>query len=131
MTGQGEILGDVEALTFEVELDAPPAKVWRAVTVPDYVRQWLGSEVRASAQEPRAPKPALSLRLIEAEPQRYIRYRWIEDGSPDQDSIVTFALAPNGTGGTSFRIVHEVRRAKVAAPAPVAANCNLLMQLAA
>ena len=30
-----------DALKFEFELDAPLAKVWRALTIPEYVARWL------------------------------------------------------------------------------------------
>ena len=35
---------ETDALTFECALDAPPEKVWRALTVPEYLKRWLKPE---------------------------------------------------------------------------------------
>ena len=32
---------DTDALVFECALDAPPEKVWRALTIPEYLERWL------------------------------------------------------------------------------------------
>ena len=34
-----------DALSFGYELDASPAKVWRALTVPAFVAQWLTAQI--------------------------------------------------------------------------------------
>jgi uncharacterized protein YndB with AHSA1/START domain len=103
---------DRESLNFEYELDAPPARVWRALTIPEYVSRWLsppgsheapGSEGASAAQ----PRPT-SLRMLDCEPNRSVRYAWREDASPLVESIVTFRLRDNEAGGTTFSIVHEL-----------------------
>ena len=114
------------ALAFEYELDAPPAKVWRALTVPELVERWL-----PTASHRPSMAPAVSLRLIEADDGKFIRYGWHETDAPLGDSVVTFELAPNAAGGTTFRILHQLAAAR-----PQAANCNvpdagLVMRLAA
>jgi uncharacterized protein YndB with AHSA1/START domain len=92
------------AVTFEYELDAPPAQVWRAVTIPEFVAQWL----TPGLAEPGAKTPAVSFRLLDEEPGRSVRYLWREETSPLPESLVTFRLHPNDVGGTTFRIVHEL-----------------------
>ena len=126
--------GDIEAkpatLNFEYELDAPLTKVWRALTVPEFIERWLLPPKAQDSAHARPP-PRISLHLLEAEEQRFVRYSWREQGIPVVDSTVTFELAPNAAGGTTFRILHER-----AAPRPNAANTNipndtLVMRLAA
>jgi uncharacterized protein YndB with AHSA1/START domain len=103
-----------EILTFEYELDAPPAKVWRALTIPEYVARWLIAP--AIAPESEVPKregagplrpPPVSLRLLDCEPNQTVRYSLSEEARPCLESIVTFRLAANDAGGTTFSIVHE------------------------
>lgn len=129
------------ALNFEFDLDAPPAKVWRAMTVPDFVARWLparpasaetavpetavpSTAVRSTGgPATTAPLPAL-LRVLDQEPGRWVRYSWQEAHHDGPDSVVTFRLDPNGAGGTRLRIAH-VLAAAVGPPArQTAANSN-------
>jgi uncharacterized protein YndB with AHSA1/START domain len=108
------------ALTFEYELDAPPAQVWRAVTIPEFVAQWL----TPGLMEPGAKTPAVSFRLLDEEPGRSVRYLWREETSPLPESLVTFRLHPNDVGGTTFRIVHETMANARILPRQSPANGN-------
>jgi uncharacterized protein YndB with AHSA1/START domain len=95
---------DTDILRFEVELDAPVAKVWRAVTIPEFVERWLP----ARPTEPEAtPSPPMSIRLLDQEVCRFVRYGWRDEGQASPESVVTFHLRANEAGGTTFRIVHE------------------------
>ncbi|QND53141.1 SRPBCC domain-containing protein [Phyllobacterium sp. 628] len=89
-------------LRYEYDLDAAPAKVWRALTVPEFVARWLLPEPQAP-QEP----PRISLKMLEADTERFVRYSMREEDDAVADSIVTFRLNPNGNGGTTFSILHE------------------------
>lgn len=104
-------------LVFECELDAPVEKVWRALTVPEYLQRWL------------KPKAPVDLAVVSAEENVSLSYRWREAGQGAvvglEDSVVTFELSATETGGTWFRLTH----APVAVP--VAANSNEMMMLAA
>jgi len=101
------------ALSFDFELDAPPAKVWRALTVPEFVAKWLtaridGEPAPSDPREGPSSRPApVSLRLLTAEPGRSVRYLWREEEGSLPPSIVTFRITPSGSGGTRFRVVHE------------------------
>ena len=112
-----------EGLRFEVELDAPPARVWRALTIPEYVERWL-----APPDGPANDRGAPPYRLIESEPERSVRYAWREADNPG-DSVVTFRIAPNNAGGTTFVIEHERMSSARSPPAP--ANRNALRLLLA
>lgn len=106
---------EAEALVFECALDAPPEKVWRALTVPAYLERWL------------KPQCELDLAVVSSEENRSLTYRWREAGEGAilgaEDSLVTFELTPTGEGGTWFRLTH----APLAVP--VAANSNLAGQV--
>ena len=119
------------ALRFEYELDAPLAKVWRAVTIPELVARWLMKlpnepEFEASNGENAAPalSPQVSLHLLDSEPCRSVRYGWSEDGGPFLGNVVTFRLRENDSGGTTFSIVHELTQATRASADTKAANHN-------
>ena len=102
---------DKDALVFECALDAPPEKVWRALTIPEYLERWLKHE-----QE-------IDLAVVTAEENKSLTYRWREAGQGAvagmEDSLVTFELTPTSDGGTWFRLTHAPMAV------PVAANSNL------
>lgn len=102
---------DTDALVFECALDAPPDKVWRALTIPEYLERWL------------RPEKDLDLAVVTSEENRSLTYRWREAGQGAimgmEDSLVTFELTPTSDGGTWFKLTH----APVAVP--VAANSNV------
>jgi uncharacterized protein YndB with AHSA1/START domain len=132
MTQTGDIETKADGLKFEYELDAPLAKVWRALTVPEFIERWLlPVEPKTRTDAPSPPSARISLRLIEAEDLKFVRYSWREPGIPVLDNTVTFELAPNTAGGTTFRILHEMAPSRLNA-----ANSNIpsgtqVMRLAA
>jgi len=101
---------DTDALVFECALDAPPEKVWRALTIPEYLERWL------------KPAEAVDLSVVTAEENKSLTYRWRESGQGAivgaEDSLVTFELTPTVDGGTWFRLTHAPMSV------PVAANSN-------
>jgi uncharacterized protein YndB with AHSA1/START domain len=122
---------DQGILRFEYELDAPPAKVWRALTIPEFVARWLTAppiEPGSAAPRPEDANPLppapLSLRVIDSEPCQFVRYAWREEGGLFFDNVVTFRLHPNDSGGTTFSIVHQLTRLVGAWPGRDAANSN-------
>ena len=108
---------DKDALVFECALDAPPEKVWRALTIPEYLQAWL------------KPAQDVDLAVVTAEENRSLTYRWREAGQGAivgmEDSLVTFELTPTTDGGTWFKLTHEPMAL------PVAANSNGPMMLVA
>lgn len=102
---------ETDALVFECALDAPPEKVWRALTVPEYLERWL------------KPEQEIDLAVVTAEENKSLTYRWREAGQGAvigmEDSLVTFELTPTNDGGTWFRLTHAPMAL------PVAANSNL------
>ena len=110
---------ETDALVFECALDAPPEKVWRALTIPEYLERWL------------KPDKHLDLAVVTAEENKSLTYRWREAGQGAivgmEDSLVTFELTPTTDGGTWFKLTHAPMAV------PVAANSNIagVMMMAA
>ena len=102
---------DADTLVFETTLDAPPEKVWRALSIPEYLDRWL------------QPPADAEISVVAAEENRSLTYRWRE---PSEDSLVTFEIAPHDDGGTWFRLTH----APISMPA-AANNNETVMMLAA
>ena len=104
-----------QSLEMDFDLQHPPEKVWRALTEPALLEEWLlpvvGRELRL---EPGAeftyktqPYPGwdgtVSCKFIEIEPNRKIAYCWTV---PFLDTVVTFSLTPTASG-TRLSIVQS------------------------
>jgi uncharacterized protein YndB with AHSA1/START domain len=94
------------------ELDEPPQKVWRAISIPELREKWLPQEVLAD--------PAAT----SVTPGREARYRIRDNEPPFLESTVTFRIAANQNGGTSLRIIHELTDARFTPMTRAAANSN-------
>lgn len=106
------------ALVFEYDLDAPPEKVWRAVTIPALRQRWL---------------PDLDLARAEPESSvagEEVRYRLRECEPPFRESRVTFRIEPNEVGGTRFRIIHQACDDRRSRPQAANGNGRTLMRAA-
>lgn len=95
---EGQTLGEKTAgdkpadLALEYALDAPPEKVWRAISLPAFREAWLPKQ------------DLLEDEPVSSEPGEEISYRMKDDESPFLESEVTFQLRPDGDGGTILRI---------------------------
>ncbi|HTX49048.1 MAG TPA: hypothetical protein VME40_06615 [Caulobacteraceae bacterium] len=87
-----------DALVFEAELEAPPAKVWRALAEPEIRREWLG-EAETGPAEVRRADPGERLDL--AWPTR------------EGESLISFRVGPAEDGGSRLTIVHQAPRPAV------------------
>lgn len=86
---------DETGIALDYELDAPPQKVWRALSTPELRDTWLPDSALADPE-------AIPVADGEA-----LRYRMRERTPPFLESIVTFRIAPNDTGGTRLTVIHE------------------------
>ena len=145
MPHDAEAEGAGDALVFECELTERPEKVWRALTVPGLVAEWLLPSPSLEEMRPETgcrftleAKPedggAIACEVLEAEPPRLLRYSW--RGSRDDasgrtlDSVVTFVLNETVTGGTHLRIIHGGLQADRALPLTSVAGGTLACQQA-
>jgi uncharacterized protein YndB with AHSA1/START domain len=95
------------AVTFELDLPHPPAKVWRALTEPALLAEWLLPVLNLDLKlAPGAaftfktdPYPGwdgtVSCQFIEIEAERKLKYAWTV---PFLDTVVTFTLTPSARG---------------------------------
>lgn len=124
--------GEIEqkrSVAFECELPEPPEKVWRALTTPEIVSEWLApTDIRPEAGAKFAIHDAtvgdapVECEVLSVEPERSIVFGWRDaDARRDGlDSTVTFEIAGTEAGGTHLSIVHEVRYAARSAVAATA-----------
>lgn len=96
-----------ETLAFDIMLPHAPAKVWRALTEPALLAEWLLPIVEPRlALEPGTaftlqapPQPGwdgmVNARFLEIEAQRKLSYSWVVG---DMDTVVTFSLTPTAAG---------------------------------
>ncbi|MBP1847586.1 uncharacterized protein YndB with AHSA1/START domain [Rhizobium petrolearium] len=99
-------------IELEYELAEPPQKVWRAISIPEFRENWLPKEALADPE------------ATSVTPGEEVRYRMRDSTPPFLESTVTFRIVPNAAGGTSLRIIHELRNASFAQNATAAANNN-------
>ena len=96
-----------ESISFDFDLSHPPEKVWRALTDPELLEQWLLPVVgRKLELAPGTtftfktdPYPGwdgtVSCKLLEIEPRTRLSYAWTV---PFLDTVVTFTLTPTDAG---------------------------------
>jgi uncharacterized protein YndB with AHSA1/START domain len=102
-----------EFISLEFDLQHPPEKVWRALTDPELLAQWLLPVINFKLEPGTAfrfqapPQPGwdgkVHCKLLEFEPPSMIRYQWVVG---EMDTMVTFLLTPTDTG-THLSLVHS------------------------
>lgn len=101
------------AIAFELDLKHSPEKVWRALTNPELLAEWLlptigfkleeGAAFTLKTQEYPGWDGTVNCRMLEIEPMRKISYTWTV---PFLDTVVSFELTPVATG-TRLSIVQS------------------------
>lgn len=94
-----------ESIAFEFDLPHSPEKVWRALTEPALLAEWLlpviglrlepGAEFTFKTQPYPGWDGTVNCRFVEIEPYRKLRYTWTV---PFLDTVVTFTLTPTPAG---------------------------------
>ncbi|WP_163995885.1 SRPBCC family protein [Pyxidicoccus caerfyrddinensis] len=107
--------GEKWTLVLVRDLRHPPAKVWKALTEPEHLREWapfdsdrnLGTVGTAKLSTVGAPKPLVSeTRVKRADAPKVLEYSWGE-----QD--IRWELEPQG-GGTRLTLWHNIERGFIA-----------------
>jgi len=101
-----------DQIVLEYKIDAPPEKVWRALSIPEFRERWLPAKDLAD------PAP------VSSAPGEELRYRMRDPAPPFLESIVTLHLRPDTGGGTCLRIVHDLTDERLQRIVPPAANAN-------
>jgi uncharacterized protein YndB with AHSA1/START domain len=96
-----------ETISFEIELQHSPEKVWRAITDPALLTEWLlpvvGLELAPGAAFAFKSQPypgwdgTVNCRILAIEEHRKLSYTWVV-GDMEIDTVVTFTLTPTASG---------------------------------
>ncbi|MDI3287310.1 SRPBCC domain-containing protein [Polyangium sp. 15x6] len=107
------VQSQTESISFEFDLHHAPEKVWRALTDPTLLAEWLlpvvglklepGAEFMYKTQAYPGWDGTVNCRFVEIEPLRKLRYTW---SVPFMDTVVTFTLTPTASG-TRLSLVHS------------------------
>jgi uncharacterized protein YndB with AHSA1/START domain len=94
-----------ESISFEFDLRHSPEKVWRALTDPALLAEWLlpvfdltfepGAAFRFKAEPQPGWDGTVDCRILEIEEHRKLSYTWVVG---DTDTVVTFTLVRTASG---------------------------------
>ena len=96
-----------DSISFEFDLHRSPEKLWRALTDPVLLTEWLLLVVELKLEPGTAftfktqPYPGwdglVNCRILEIEAHRKLSYTWVV-GDMALDTVVTFTLTPTASG---------------------------------
>jgi uncharacterized protein YndB with AHSA1/START domain len=95
---------DTRSVIVEREFTFPPEKIWRALTQPHLIEEWLMKNdfkpvVGHRFNLQRTPKPDVNIivdcQVQVVEPNKTLSYTWVAYGL---ESVVTWTLTPTNTG---------------------------------
>lgn len=93
-------------IVCECELDAPPETVWRAVTIPEFLEEWMGVRPNNDCNDENRDDD-VSCKIIDQSPESQVRFAW-HDGRTDVPcSVVTIDIEPAPENRTWFRLSHS------------------------
>jgi len=104
-----------EGIAGEIEIAAPPERVFKALTDPAQLVEWWGSadtyrtfnwqvDVRpggtwsCSAQGPAGPVSTVSGKYLVVDPPRALSYTWNPSWAPGEETEVHYQLEPTSSG---------------------------------
>lgn len=99
-------MNETRSVVVEREIPHPPEKIWRALTQPHLVEEWLMKNDFKAVVGHRFNLRGewggvLDCEVLTVEPNRRLIYTWNfahEDAAFDLKSVVTFTLTPTSTG---------------------------------
>jgi len=90
---------ETRSVVVERDIPHPPEKIWRALTQPHLMAEWLMktdfAPVKGHGFSFRADWGAVDCRVLAVEPNKSLSYTWDAMGL---ESIVTWTLTPKGSG---------------------------------
>lgn len=106
---RGVTMADPATVVVERTIAQPAEKIWRALTQPHLIEEWLmksdfepiiGHRFNLSKQATPDIKVVIDCEVLEIEPEKSLTYRWSAYGT---DTVVTFTLTPT-PDGTVLRV---------------------------
>jgi len=98
---------ETRTLVIEREMPYPPEKIWRALTQPQLIEQWLMKNDFLPAVDHRFKLSAdwgtVDCQVLVVEPNKTLSYTWAAFGF---ESVVVWTLIPTH-GGTRVRMEHS------------------------
>ncbi|MFC5344960.1 SRPBCC domain-containing protein [Brevundimonas staleyi] len=99
-------MSDLKSVVVEREFPHPPSKLWRALTTPHLIEEWLMKtdfvpEIGRKFHLTGDWGGVLDCEVLTLEPERSLAYRWDFDNEDPRyalKSVVTFTLTPTGAG---------------------------------
>jgi len=99
---------ETRTVTVERDIPYPAEKIWRALTQPHLMEEWL---MKNDFKTPTVGQKfsftedwgSIDCEVVEVEPRKTLSYKWVAFGL---ESVVTFTLAKSGTG-TLLRVEQE------------------------
>ena len=90
---------ETRSVVVEREFAYPPEKIWRALTQPHLIAEWLMKNDFVPAKDHRfslgGDWGSVECRVLEIEPERTLAYTW---GGMGLDSVVSWTLTPSEKG---------------------------------
>jgi uncharacterized protein YndB with AHSA1/START domain len=98
---------ETRTVVIEREIPFAPEKIWRALTLPHLIEEWLmKSDFKPVVDHRfnfRADWGSVDCRVVAVEPNKTLSYSWAAYGL---ESVVTWTLTPTSTG-THLRMEHS------------------------
>jgi uncharacterized protein YndB with AHSA1/START domain len=92
-------MSETRSVIVERDLAHPPEKIWRALTEPHLIAEWLMKNDFVPTVDHRFSLSgdwgSAACRVLAIEPNRSLSYTWDAMGL---ESVVTYTLTPTGTG---------------------------------
>ena len=102
------VRSQTDAITFEFDLAHPPKKVWRALTDPALLAEWLLPVIDLKLEPGAAfmfktqPYPGwdgtVNCKMLDVDAEKKISYAWVVGGEMGLNTVVTFTLTPTASG---------------------------------
>ncbi len=96
----------LRSVVIEREMPYPPEKIWRALTQPNLIKEWLMNNDFEPTVDHRfkfsADWGSVDCRVTAVEPNKTLAYTW---GAYGLESVVTWILTPT-SAGTHLRMEH-------------------------